>query len=306
VIEENPGNQSEQNSEKLGSKSPGANQPLPVENPGSTQRHSNAGESPKQPKKILVEVIGDDELKPFEKQTVELARQTFNLAQRQASLTVWAVIVAAIAALFVAIQISEMSDANKILASQSESIAAGAAIDEMNTRTQLGVVQKLVEAAQGQVKISAKVFESSERPYIGVDDVAIAKDRPNKKMTVEIHVKNFGTNPAEKATIKSEWFQDGVQLPIRFDEVPDRQGLLFPGNMRSLNVAFANVDMDALESGKSKWSFEVHSTYRWTNKEYRYCEEWRYSPLTQSFATHGKCPTDSRSGLPKHHIPIDQ
>jgi hypothetical protein len=76
-----------------------------------------------------------DDLKPFEKQSLDIAKDSLRLSRR----TYWLAIVGSLSALAAAVlfgvQVSEMSYQTQIMGAQSESAVAGAANDKLNTST---------------------------------------------------------------------------------------------------------------------------------------------------------------------------
>ena len=206
-------------------------------------------------------------------------------------LTLGIMVIAGVSAVIILGQFSTMSDQTKILASQAEGDAASASTSAIQVQKQLTIVEKQAEALQNQTILAQRVFEASQRPYVGIEAVHYSADKSKRTMTITTDIRNFGVNPAEDVEIESHWYVDGIEA-MRSDQPPKKHGVIFPGNARSLNAFFSNVDFPGLESGRIKWVISVSSTYRWTNKKYKYCEQWGYSSLNQQFATLGSCPSN--------------
>jgi hypothetical protein len=289
MIEENSSNQSEQCSEQPANTDLGSTQIPSVQDIGSNPANPPADRKPKQPKKIIVEVIRDEELKPFEEETLKIARDARDIANNQTRLTVWAVVVAAIAGMLVLGQIQESTWNNQILAAQTESAIQSASESSIATRKQLEMTDKQIQIAQRQIALSEKVFEASERPYIGVDQISMSGDSTKNKINFVATIKNFGSNPAEWVTIERHWYWNGTEM-IRMDKPLKRnKGIFFPGSTRNLGDVFSNVDFKGLDSDTHHWTVKISSTYRWSTKHYRYCEQWEYAPAAQTFETLGSC-----------------
>jgi hypothetical protein len=113
----------------------------------------------KNPSPVLVRVLNAGELSPFEQQTIDIARRTYRL-------TALAGVVAIVVAIFVYVQMREVADQNQILAAQTESAAAGAAIDELNVRRQLEIAQQQAQAAQASVAAVNRQTRTEQRPWV--------------------------------------------------------------------------------------------------------------------------------------------
>ncbi|HXM95758.1 MAG TPA: hypothetical protein VOA64_16150 [Candidatus Dormibacteraeota bacterium] len=203
MIEENSSNQSKQNPEQPSGGVTSPSRPSSIDNTGGKPTNDDPGSKPKQPRKFLVEIIGDDELKPFEQETLRLARETLKLGKRQASFTIWAIGVAAIAAAFVYGQIWQATWNNQILASQSESAVVGAIETERNTRAQLKIAQTQANAAQESVKAIQRQMRQDQRAWMTISsgNTDFAKKTVESKevlVTIPITITNTGKTPAKR------------------------------------------------------------------------------------------------------------
>jgi hypothetical protein len=117
-------------------------------------------------KPLFVQVVGGDDLEPFEEQSLAISRETLTLSSRTYHIAFYAFIAAVAAAAFVFMQVKEMSYQTQIMAAQSESAAAGAAIGELNTRRQLEIAQQQATAAQDGAKAIQRQTIQELRPWI--------------------------------------------------------------------------------------------------------------------------------------------
>ena len=166
--------------------------------PKPYEQHTQEGTNPAKP--IFVQVIGGDDLEPFEKETLAISKKTLWVA-------VSAFGAALIAAVFVGSQVTIMSYQTQIMASQSEGANAGALMDEMNTRKQLGIVQEQADAAQKQAKAaqeSAKAIQRQmrvdQRPWLffNTDNADAFGLQDGLPIVVPIEVQNLGKTPARR------------------------------------------------------------------------------------------------------------
>ena len=110
------------------------------------------------------------------------------------------------------VQLRVMTSQTQILASQSEGANAGALMDEMNTRTQLGIVQEQVGAAQKQANaavreasVMQKQFEAADRPWIAVDvsiNSPLTYDKNGAHIGFDISPKNIGRSTAQNIAVQ--------------------------------------------------------------------------------------------------------
>lgn len=199
MIEEKPSEQGKQASEQPPAVTPAPVQPSSVDDTRGKLASENRPDEPKKPRKLLVEVLRNGAHSEFEKQNVDLAQKTFDLNVRQAWLTICAILIAALGAAFVAIQIQEMTYNNQILASQSESAAAGGLFSDMNTRRQLDIATRQAQAAQDNVATIQQQMKMDERPWLEFEEgdgkITFTVD---EAISLPVRFTNIGRTPALK------------------------------------------------------------------------------------------------------------
>lgn len=131
-------------------------------------------------------------------------------------LTLVGIGLAAVTAALFYVQLNEMQSQTQILASQSEGANAGALMDEMNTRNQLGIVKEQADAAQKQAKAAQdsanaiqRQTEIGSRPWLELSEIALtdgmrinAKGEANS--LVHIVATNIGKTPAREVGFWAE------------------------------------------------------------------------------------------------------
>jgi len=222
VTDSQPPDESKQKAK--GSDTVVAQPPAPSpQQPHAPTNTSNANGNPTQPQPFLVQLVdgvdGDElkPLKPFEEQTLAIARETLIISKKTYWVAVFGFLTALAAACFVGVQVAEMTDQTQILASQSEGANAGALMDEMSTRKQLAIAQKQADAAQKQsqaaqdsVKAIQRETRIDKRPWLRfeIGGQVISDKNPNdviKSFTltvgevpnIPVRFFNFGKTPAE-------------------------------------------------------------------------------------------------------------
>lgn len=168
---------------------------------------SDTGGDPKTPDPILLPLDDGDDLKPFEAQTIAIAKESLAISRRTYWFTVVGFGAALAAAIFVGSQVQIMSYQTQVMGSQSESATAGAVVGEMNTRQQLAIGQQQLRslAIQAQAALNATrtqqaQLQLSERPWISVDVKAIPPlffDQGGGHMEVNVALKNVGHSAAQ-------------------------------------------------------------------------------------------------------------
>lgn len=149
---------------------------------------------------ILVRLVGGNDLEPFEEQTLEIAKETLAISRRTYWIAIFGFGAALAAAIFVGVQVFEMTKQTQILASQSEGANAGALMDEMNTRRQLGIAQEQADNARQSVgAIRGQTFEM-ERPWVAVNIQVVGPlsfQKNGVQLPLTIEIKNIGHSPAQ-------------------------------------------------------------------------------------------------------------
>jgi hypothetical protein len=152
---------------------------------------------PKPREPILVQLVGDEELKPFEQQSLAIARESLAISRNSERIAIAAFAAAFLAALFVYFQVKVMSYQTQIMNAQSESAAGGAAIDEWNTQKQLKIAQQQAEAAQDSVTVIRQQMRTDERPWLefkeGSGNINFTV---GQAISLPIQFSNIGRTPA--------------------------------------------------------------------------------------------------------------
>jgi hypothetical protein len=140
----------------------------PPQEPPATGNRSGADGNPQPSQPLLVRLVGGEDLEPFEEQTLALARESLTISKGTFGIAILGFLAALAAAVFVGVQVFEMTKQTQIFASQTESAAAGSLMDGMNTRKQLAIAQQQAAAAQESAQaIEGQTFQS-ERPWVAV------------------------------------------------------------------------------------------------------------------------------------------
>jgi hypothetical protein len=158
---------------------------------------------------------GDNGFTPFEEQTLAIARRTYRL-------TMFGFWVALGAAVFVGVQVREMTNQTQILAGQSESASAGGLMDEMNTRKQLAIAQQQADAAQksvgslkSQLRVMKEQLEVTDRPWLKVEAASYTEDAGGPLrfdengrgyLTFKLVLTNIGRSVATHVEVRAKSF----------------------------------------------------------------------------------------------------
>jgi hypothetical protein len=277
VIEENPSKQSKEGSEQSSDSVAGSTQPSAIDSTGGNPAIKNPPGEPAKPRKILVEIERDNEFNAFETESLELSRNTLKLGNNQARFTVWAIVVAAIAATLVLVQIQVASHSNQILATQTESAIAGASQSDVVTRAQLKIAQQQVKALQDQVDAIKLQMRQDQRPWIEVRDNGGPKVDATEA-SWSLRFANVGKTPARNfksvfwltkatngATLNLDaWraYKSGIS-PVPFNMA--FTGVIFPNHAIdslahkvgekkkgvAINIPFSTSDIEELKAGNA-------------------------------------------------------
>lgn len=166
---------------------------------------SEANTRPCEP--ISVRLI-DDGLKPFEVESLKLARKTYWVA-------LGGLLAAVAAAVFVGSQVRIMSDQTQIISAQSASDAAGASLSAVQVQKQLLIAQIQAQAAQDSANEIDKEMRYDERAWIfPIYHPTPPLLRLNEPIGTILYFPNTGRTPAEhvKMTAKIEVL-DTTQSP---------------------------------------------------------------------------------------------
>ncbi len=166
----------------------------------------------------------EKELKFFEKETLRINQEAVAIGRNTARLAFWGVVIAALTGFFFYAQLQYMSDQTQILASQSKSAAAGAAMDELNTRKQLIL-------AQDQFQIAKESFDVQFRPWLTVEDIKPIKAwQSDTWISLDVTLRNYGLTPANKVAFAFE---------LRGEPVTGRIALMFKSVCEKSDAKFA-------------------------------------------------------------------
>ena len=159
---------------------------------------TDASGDPQPPQPILVQLVGGDDLEPFEERTLALTRDSLETSRRTHRVAVFGFWAAVAAATFVGIQVKEMSYQTQIMGSQSESAAAGAALGELNTRKQLAIAQKQARAAQDGVTAVQSQTQADQRAWVQMGTIPNGIDTvDNAPITARVFIGTIGKSPAK-------------------------------------------------------------------------------------------------------------
>jgi hypothetical protein len=146
------------------------------------------------------------------------------------------------------------------------------------------------DAATSAAMTAKQTQEVSNRPYLGVLSVGSAEDRANKTMDISAFVKNFGPIPALDVELSSTWYYNDVQVKrLGSPDSTTKQGVIFPGDTRSVSAHFKDVEFANVDAGGYKFWIRVSAHYRGALRAYEYCEDWEYYPPGKNFFTLGTC-----------------
>jgi hypothetical protein len=162
-------------------------------------------------------LVGGDDLAPLEKHNLAIASESLAIARKTYWLTLCGFLAALAAAIFVGSQVKIMSYQTQIMGSQSESAAAGAALDELNMRRQLAIAQQQAQAAQESAAAIQRQTLQLERPWVAAE-VAIAQplvfDDRGAVSGVNVTLTNKGHSAAIHTSVWTALVVDGVDDAI--------------------------------------------------------------------------------------------
>lgn len=130
--------------------------PNPPDISGNLAENEYPQGAPKNNHVLKVEIVKDDELKPFE--------------TRMYILTVIGLAAAIVSAIYFRGQMLEMRTQNDHLYTQSQIDNAGASVSMMQTREQLIISREQAKTAQATVDQSHKSMIASQRPWLGITE----------------------------------------------------------------------------------------------------------------------------------------
>jgi hypothetical protein len=185
---------------------------------------------PKPP--ILVKIIEQVELSPLERQTIDLARRTYWV-------TFLGLFFALGAAIFVAVQMKELADQNKILSDGAITQVANSISADRLAQKQLAALQAQVAAIQEQTQQEQRAWvELQFTDSIGASQQGIPI-KPNQPLVIPVRVINTGNSPATqvKAKVWIELVKSGSSPKLETSTAPPTvigYGVLFRNELRDV------------------------------------------------------------------------
>lgn len=144
--------------------------------------------------------------------------------------------------------------------------------------------------------IAEQIMKSSERPYIGVQDIELNKDATDDP-AVTVDYRDFGHIPADDVRIRGELLLNGDPLTV----VTKNVGIMSP---QVRHVIFLHLPKDRLEAamnGGAALAVRITARYRNTAaREFCYSERFTYSHHGGIFEAVGgtsRCDESPAAGL---------
>ncbi len=132
--------------------------------------------------------------------------------------------------------------------------------------------------------IATALYDASERPYLGVEKVALDREHPGDCRLV-VRYRNFGNVAAEDAVVRGRVFLDGKPAS---DEVDLRAGIISPSVPHQIFVHAPDDQIDAVLSGQTRLALVVAASYHGPARPTLcYVERFAYIPQTRTFEVDG-------------------
>lgn len=150
------------------------------------------------------------------------------------------------------------------------------------------VVNVLVAAYTGYktseyTKITNNIYESSNRPYVGILTIKPTKLEERRKIHINIQSKNFGNIPASNVRLRFDALLDGYAKPDIKTRLYDLKCNIFPQNIYDYGL-FMSSNYTEITNGKSVFELLITITYTGIDdKPYKDYERWRYDSESNSF-----------------------
>jgi hypothetical protein len=146
-------------------------------------------------------------------------------------------------------------------------------------------------AAKKSAEVALQVFETANRPYVGVFGFAFGLEKLGQTASLRIVFRNFGTVPAENSSLNWDVYLNGaIQTNTK---VPSNPSTIYPQVDQSLSGTFDPHTFYAIMSGSTTMEIVVHVTYQWhTDRKDEYSERQRYDPAQKAFMNLGIVPRD--------------
>ena len=279
------------------SASPEMRQPTPKQRTKSDPLSGESDAQPEIPKEVSVRIIRDEDLTPFEAQSVLIAQKTLAVSQGSNAFARIGFWIAFGAALIIGVQVYEMTKQTQILASQTESAAAAGLMDQMNTRKQLEIAQMQAQAAQESLKAIQEQMRIDQRPwvYIPSDSERVEPYVLGKEIADDLYIVNSGKTVARNVITKFRlrMLLKGEEPAFNYQDrsfppIINKMGTIFPNEAprhlriplettiggEKMRVTLPQRDFDSLAAGEEHaviyGTIEYDDTFghhHWT----RYC-----------------------------------
>jgi hypothetical protein len=134
-----------------------------------------------------------------------------------------------------------------------------------------------------QVEIAQRTFDAVNRPYVGTWNPIAGRDDKQRILTINFHLKNFGSIPATDFLADWRVRVNGQLGPLNYG-VEQGPGILFPGAETTMVGDVRNEVFDAVTSGKQSLDIEIVAEYSGPSGPYEYCVKEHYLSNVNSFS----------------------
>jgi hypothetical protein len=145
--------------------------------------------------------------------------------------------------------------------------------------------------------LTKKTYETSQRPYIGVNGIAARFDfRPNDKirnpkdaigLQFQCEIKNFGPVPGTNFSASWKIFFNGQEQPG--EKIPDTPSTLYPTETANFGGAANEAELQSIRARATILESEVNVEYDGPTGHTSECVKYRYEPSINVFFNLGKC-----------------
>jgi len=144
------------------------------------------------------------------------------------------------------------------------------------------------KATKTTANIAQVSFDAANRPLLGMSGILVLHHRSGSAMRLQVGIKNFGTLPAEQATVTWELQLNGVDLPSV--GVPDSPHTIPPTAEKTFDGVIGLPNYTLITNGSSSLTMKTRATYQDNRgKRYVYCERHQYDHRHNTFAILGDC-----------------
>jgi hypothetical protein len=141
-------------------------------------------------------------------------------------------------------------------------------------------------AAKKSAAVALSIFQTANRPYVGVEALEFRKNKIKKSAHIEAYIKNSGTAPAEHCEFCWEIYINKVLHPGK--DIPSNPGILFPQATTQLKGDLNGPLYYGIISGKTTLEIIVRISYKWQeNKDDVHKEKHRYDHTQNAFMNLG-------------------